>query len=217
MPNPIAARWESSKLQLHPKTLHPSSHCHRQPNHSYPCPPHPARPREDGEWGDRARKRKHSPGMYQHTNMASAQALRSPPLLFFTRCFGLGSARPARRKPQNFWYFSASTPHRYPHHLCVHPPQLQSLWECFVQTQLCRARTVVRYIKSGEHGYKDHWPPSALKGLISTDRPALCPPRREGGMLFQSSPVHSDGWGSILLRVPTFLMIRVSFERFTTT
>lgn len=23
MPNPIAARWESSKLQLHPKTLHP--------------------------------------------------------------------------------------------------------------------------------------------------------------------------------------------------
>lgn len=70
------------------------------------------------------------------------------------------------------------------------PPQLQSLWECFVQTQLCRARTVVRYIKSGEHGYEDHWPPSALKGLISTDRPALCPPRREGGACC-SSPVLS--------------------------
>lgn len=57
--------------------------------------------------------------MYQHTNMASAQALRSPPLLFFTRCFGLGSARPARRKPQNFWYFSASTPPPLP------PPPLR--------------------------------------------------------------------------------------------
>lgn len=62
--NLIAIRWDS----FDPKTLHPpSSSHHHQPNHSYP-PPSPEQ-RGDGA------ERKHTGGMYQHTNMAPAQAL----------------------------------------------------------------------------------------------------------------------------------------------
>lgn len=217
MPNPIAARWESSKLQLHPKTLHPllTLPPPTKPQLSVPTPPGQT-PRRWRVRGQSRKKKTLSRNVPTHKHgVRPGPPLSSTVILY--KMFWARLCSPGPTQTTEFLIFLCVHPPPLPPPPLRPPPQLQSLWECFVQTQLCRARTVVRYIKSGEHGYEDHWPPSALKGLISTDRPALCPPRREGGMLFQSSPVHSDGWGSISLRVPTFLMIRVSFERFTTT
>lgn len=157
----------------------PSSH--RQPNHSYPCPPHPADPQEDRERGDRGGKIKHTPGMYQHTNMASAQALRSAPLLFLQDVWGPALVT---RPDANHRISDISL---RPHPGTTSTPPLRSRWECFVKTQRRRARPVVLSMKQGQRGCEA--PAPGPRGpLGASSAPSGAAPLR--------APVGSDGWES---------------------
>ncbi len=149
----------------------PTPSSYRQPNHSYPCPPHPANPREDRERGDRAGKIKHTPGMYQHTNMASAQALRSVPLLFLQDVWGSALVT---RPDTNHRISDISLRPLLPPNTTSTPP-LWSHWECFVKTQRRRARPVVHYVKYGEYGYRADWPLGPLGASSAPTR--ATPPR----------------------------------------
>lgn len=65
--------------ELKARTHHPPT----KPQLSVPTPPGPPP-------GKTESKTKHTPGMYQHTNMASAQTLHSAPLLFLQDVWGSG-------------------------------------------------------------------------------------------------------------------------------
>lgn len=105
--NLIVARWDSSArpsncsaIQKHPRPPAPSSHHH--PNHSYPCPPHPASPPGRQRARGQSRKNKtHTRNVPTHKHGVRP----GPPLcstVILTRCLGLGSGHPARHQPQNF-------------------------------------------------------------------------------------------------------------------
>lgn len=120
MENLIVALWDSSACP--PSKPPTASSSHRQPNHSYLCPPHPANPWEDRERGDRAGKIKHTPGMYQHTNMASAQA--STPLHCYSyKMFGARLWSPSPNTNHRISDISLRPP---PHHH-LHPPAVEPL------------------------------------------------------------------------------------------
>lgn len=88
--NLIVARWDSSAAL---QTAAPSKNTTPGPLLTPPTKPQLSVPTPPGQppgrqRGDGAGKIKHTPGMYQHTNMASAQALHSAPLLFLQDVWG---------------------------------------------------------------------------------------------------------------------------------
>lgn len=144
MENLIAARWDSSAITP------PSSE--RQPNHSYPCPPHPANPPGRRSARGQGRKNKtHTRNVPTHKHGVRPGPRSAPLAVILTRCLGLRSPGPT--PTAEFLIF-----------LRVHPPtprpptpppcprQGGSRWECLVKTQRHRARPVVHNTTPGERG-----------------------------------------------------------------
>lgn len=194
MVNLTVAHWDSSAyppncntIQKHPPPLHPLLTPPTKPQLSMPTPP--------GQPPGRQRTRGQSRKNKTHQECTNTQTWRPPrpSTLFHCYSYKMFGARlwsPGPAQTTEFLIF-----------LCVPPSTtsapllLWSRWECFVKTQHRRARPVVHYIKHG--GYKAGWPPAGPWGPHQ-HRPVLRP-RGGTGMLFQSSPVHSDGWENIFL------------------
>lgn len=113
MPNPIAARWESSKLQLHPKTLHPllTLPPPTKPQLSVPTPPGQT-PRRWRVRGQSKKKKTLSRNVPTHKHgVRPGPPLSSTVILY--KMFWARLCSPGPTQTTEFLIF-----------LCVHPPPL---------------------------------------------------------------------------------------------